>query len=54
MLAVHSGVVLGSLLALSASRWAATLLFQKSPWDPAVYATIGASRVDPNVALRAE
>jgi ABC-type antimicrobial peptide transport system permease subunit len=65
------GVVLGSLIALYASRWAATLLFQESPRDPAVYIVvalalvvvaviatavpaIGASRVDPNVALRAE
>ena len=71
MRVVVTGVVLGGALALWAGRWVATLLFQESPEDPAVYAVVAAvlvgvalvatavpalaaSRVDPNVALRAD
>lgn len=65
------GVGIGALIALWASRWLGTLLFDESPKDPLVYTTVaavmvivaivatalpalGAARVDPNVALRAE
>jgi putative ABC transport system permease protein len=68
---VVAGVVIGGALALWAGRWVATLLFQQSPHDPAIYLAgaavlvgvallasalpaLAASRVDPNVALRAE
>ena len=37
---VITGVVLGSLIALYASRWAGSLLFQESARDPAVYVAV--------------
>ena len=42
MRVVVTGVVLGGALALWAGRWVATLLFQESPADPAVYAVVAA------------
>jgi ABC-type antimicrobial peptide transport system permease subunit len=37
-----AGVVLGSVLALVASRWVQPLLFRQSARDPSVYAMVGA------------
>ena len=68
---VVAGIVAGSLIALWAGKWVATLLFRESPGDPLVYGAVAAvlvtvalvataipafvaSRVDPNVALRAD
>ena len=68
---VIAGIVTGSLIALWAGKWVATLLFRESPGDPLVYGAVAAvlvtvalvataipafvaSRVDPNVALRAD
>jgi ABC-type antimicrobial peptide transport system permease subunit len=65
------GIVVGSVVALLASKSVGPLLFSVSPRDPAIYALVAAvllvaallasaipalraSRVDPNVALRAE
>jgi len=65
------GVAIGAVVALWASHWVEALLFDESPRDPLVYASVagvlvivaiiatalpalGASRVDPNTALRAE
>jgi ABC-type antimicrobial peptide transport system permease subunit len=36
------GAVLGGMIALVASRWVQTLLFQQSAKDPVVYAFVGA------------
>ena len=68
---VVAGIGAGSLIALWAGKWVATLLFRESPRDPLVYGAVAAvlvtvalvataipafvaSRVDPNVALRAD
>ena len=65
------GVAIGALVSLWAGHWVEALLFDESPRDPVVYASVtgllmivaivatalpalGASRVDPNTALRAE
>ncbi len=65
------GIAIGAMVALWAGHWIEALLFQESPKDPVVYASVagllvmvaivatalpafGASRVDPNTALRAE
>ena len=65
------GIAIGGIIALWASRWLGTLLFNESPKDPVVYAAVagvlvvvavvatalpalGAARLDPNAALRAE
>lgn len=65
------GVVLGGAVSLAAGKWIATLLFDETPSDPAIYASVAAilvgvslvatavpalaaSRVDPNVTLRAD
>jgi len=65
------GIAIGGIIALWASRWLGTLLFNESPKDPVVYAAVagvlvvvavvatalpalGAARLDPNTALRAE
>jgi ABC-type antimicrobial peptide transport system permease subunit len=37
-----AGVIVGSLLALAASRWVQALLFEQSALDPMVYAGVGA------------
>jgi predicted permease len=42
MRVVVTGVVLGGALAFWAGRWVASLLFQESPQDPAVYAVVAA------------
>ena len=66
-----SGIVIGVLLALWATRWVKPLLYDVSPTEPGIYLTVAAvlmsvavlaswvparraTRVDPNVALRAE
>jgi predicted permease len=66
-----TGMVIGGVLTLWASKWVGPLLFSVSPTDPIVYTIVGvvllgtaivaslapalrATRVDPNVALRAE
>jgi putative ABC transport system permease protein len=68
---VGAGVALGLIAAIAAGKWVAPLLFQISPRDPIVLASVvvvlvaaglaaswlparRASRVDPNVALRAD
>jgi ABC-type antimicrobial peptide transport system permease subunit len=65
------GIGIGAVISLWAGHWVEALLFNESPRDPVVYATVaaalivvamiatalpafGASRVDPNTALRAE
>jgi putative ABC transport system permease protein len=65
------GIGIGTVVALWAGHWVEALLFDESPRDPLVYASVagvlvivaivatalpafGASRVDPNTALRAE
>lgn len=39
---VIAGVVLGSLIAIGAGQWFATLLFNESPRDPLVYGSVAA------------
>jgi len=48
-----SGVAVGTLIALAASRWIQPLLFRQSAVDPAVYATVAVAMVAVAVAASA-